>query len=232
MIFFPSGRALQRCLPALLAAALCLGGARSGPQAVPGHSIQIIMTVDGRYRVTQNAGSVAGRYAFTVRWKGRIERDDEDWRLVHESCDLLDWQAEETPAPQSKGQVLTTGDFADKPAFHFGYVLEEEGLLELDFSVTGFPVPLNPSLHKFPLILPVSAGTTLAGADPGYDKFVTQGSNLVQAPVVDLLDGPLERTYSWSWSHYQTTLAQQATAHCYQTHRARLTVAFNPPPER
>ncbi|MCJ7610708.1 MAG: hypothetical protein MUP19_00475 [Candidatus Aminicenantes bacterium] len=205
-----------------------LGTARSDQVPAPRWSVELVLSVAGTYRITDETGPTTGDYSFTVRWKGSLERDDVDWRLTHGTCELADWKAEERPALQSLGWALTTEDFGDKPAFRFHYVLQDKGRIELDFGMDGFSIPLHPSREKFPLILPASARTTRPGPGLKYDHFVITGSNLIQFDESEFMDAPLEKTFAWSWRRYQSALEQNLTIHCYQSHKVRLAVSFQP----
>lgn len=205
-----------------------LGTARSDQAPAPRWSVELILSVAGSYRITDETGPTMGDYSFTVLWKGFLERDDVDWRLTHGTCELAEWRAEERPAPQSLGRTLTTGDISDKPAFRFHYILQDKGRIELDFSTDGFSIPLNPSREKFSLILPASARTTRPGPGLKYDNFVITGSNLIQFDESEFMDAPLEKTFAWSWRRYQSALEQNLTIHCYQSHKVRLAVSFKP----
>lgn len=206
-----------------------LGTARSGPAPATHWNIELILNVTGQYSAVEKSGATTGRYSFTVRWEGSIERDADDWRLIHMASDVLDWNADESPAPRSGGSVLTTDDFPDKPVFRFHYVLQEQDEIQLDFGLEGFDVPLNPSLQKFPLVLPVSARTPprpRRGLD--YDRHVIKGSNRVSFSAKELDGARLEKSFAWSWRRFQSTLETDATVGCLQSHEARLTVVFKP----
>lgn len=204
------------------------GGRLPGAEVPPRWALELVLRVSGDYRVFESAGPTVGHFAFTIRWRGTIERDDVDWRLIHKSCDVLDWKADETPAPQSPGAVLGSEDFVDKPAFHFRYFLQDSGRIEVDFVTEGFAIPLNPSGQKFPLILPSSARTAPAAAEQNYDPFVTRGSNRIVLAPGDLDTGRLERTFDWSWSHNLSRLEPKTTVFCRQTHDAHLTLKMEP----
>ncbi len=202
--------------------------ALSGPAAAARWSIDLTLDVTGQYRVIEKDGSLTGRYSFTIHWVGSIDRDEDDWRLVHKTCDVLNWKAEESPAPRSGGKALTTEDFPDKPVFRFHYLLQEQDEIQLDFELEGFEVPLNPSQQKFPLILPVSARTTRPHPGLDYDRHIIKGSNHVDFAASELDNAPIEKTFAWSWRRFQSTLETDATVGCHQSHDARLTVVFKP----
>jgi len=212
----------------LALAALCilpLGTAVSdGEGPAPRWTLELVLSVAGIYRVTDEAGPVAGNYSFTVRWQGTLERDDVDWRLTHGQCALEDWKAQEQPAPKSRGRVMTIEDFKDMPAFRFHYILQDKGRVMIDFGMDGFPIPLNPSRESFLLTLPASGKTTQPGPGVKYDDFVVDGSNLVQFGEGEFADAALEKEFAWTWRRNQSALEQDVTIHCYQSHKAQLTV--------
>ena len=200
---------------------------RPGAEAIP-WTVELTLSVTGQYRVMARKGPLSGDYSFTVLWKGTLEPDDVDWRLVHKSSDLLNWKAEERPSGPTPAEVLTERDFPDKPIFHFNYVLQDQDLVEFDFSTEGFPIPLNPSREKFPLILPSSARTSRSGGHAAYDGYIIKGSNKVVLPSADLGTGPIDRTFSWNWAGNQSLLEQDATLVCRQTHQVRLRLQLLP----
>ncbi len=203
-------------------------GSRPGPRTSPRWGLELELKVSGHYRVYQATGPIVGQYSFAVRWKGMMERDDVDWRLVHKSSELVDWKAEETPSPQGPGRVLTSQDFPDKPVFRFLYVLQNEGLIEIQFGTEGFEVPLTPTTQKFPLILPRAAQRARAHGEPSYDQHLTKGSNKILFPEAEMGSSRLEREFSWSWSHTLVQLEQKNTCTCLQRHDARLTIVLEP----
>jgi hypothetical protein len=201
-------------------------------QAKPSWSVELTLAVQGQYRMDDKAGPRSGHFAFTIRWKGTIEEDEDDYRLVHNAAELLNWQADETQPPGSREKSLTTDDFEDKPIFHFNYILQENEEVQLDFSMDGFPVPCGPSDNKFLLVLPESAMSTHPGPGPNYDNNITRGSNRISVPRDGVLAGPLERSFAWSWKRYQSRLEQDKTVSCLQSHAARLSVSFTPDKKR
>jgi len=201
-------------------------------QAKPSWSVELTLAVQGQYRMDDKAGPRVGHFAFSVRWKGTIEEDEDDYRLVHNAAELLNWQADETQPPASRERPLTTNDFEDKPVFHFNYILQENEEVQLDFSMDGFPIPCGPSDNKFLLMLPESAMSTHPGAGPNYDGNITRGSNRICIPRADVLAGPVEHSFAWSWKRFQSGLEQNKTVSCLQSHTARLSVSFTPDKKR
>jgi len=200
--------------------------------AKPSWNVELTLEVKGRYRMEDKAGPRIGHYAFTVHWKGTIERDDDDYLLLHNEAALEDWRADESPAPSTDGRFLDSQDFADRPVFHFNYILGENEEVQLDFAMDGFPIPVNPSNYKFPLTLPASISNTQAGAEPGYERYITQGSNRISLPQAAVESGPVKKTFAWGWKRNNWGLEQDATVYCSQSHEARLTVSFTPAPAR
>jgi len=178
------------------------------------------------------AGRQIGHFSFTIRWKGTIEEDEDDYRLVHNAAELTNWQADESQPPASKERLLTTDDFEDKPVFHLNYILQENEEVQLDFSMDGFPIPCGPSNNRFLLVLPESAMSTHPGAGPSYDFNITAGSNRISVPRNDVLAGPVERSFAWSWKRFQSGFEQNKTVSCLQSHAARLSVSFTPDKKR
>lgn len=200
--------------------------------AKPSWNVELTLEVNGRYRIEDKDGPKIGHYAFTVQWKGTIERDDDDYLLLHNEAALEDWKAAESPAPSTAGRFLDSQDFTDRPAFRFNYILRENEEVQVDFAMDGFPIPVNPSNYKFPLALPASVSNTQAGSEPGYDRCITQGSNRVSLPRAAVESGPVEKTFAWRWKRNNWGLEQDTTVYCLQSHEARLTVSFTPVPAR
>lgn len=201
-------------------------------RAVPSWSVELTLAVQGQYRMEDTAGQRVGHFSFTVRWKGTIEEDEDDFRLVHNAAELTNWQADESQPSASKEGPLTTDDFEDKPVFHLNYILQEDEIVQVDFSMDGFPIPVGASDNKFLLALPESAMSTHPGAGPAYDFNITRGSNRVCVPRNDVLTGPVERSFAWSWKRFQSGFEQSKTLSCVQSHTARLTVSFTPDKKR
>ncbi len=200
--------------------------ARPGAGAIT-WTIEVTLSVTGQYRVTGRQGALSGDYAFTFLWKGSLEPDDVDWRLVHKSCELVDWKAQERPELRAAGEALTEGEVPEKPVFHFRYVLQDQDQVEFDFSTEGFPIPLNASTEKFQLILPSSAKTRRSG-EALYDGLVNRGSNRVAIPADALGREPVDRTFDWGWAGNQSILGRDVTVVCRQTHQARLRLVLIP----
>jgi len=222
------GRRLVLGPGAIVLAFLAAGTARPDQAPALRWSVEVVLAVTGNYRVADKDGVTTGDYSFTVRWTGTIERDDQDWKLRHDKDELTDWKAEEQPAPRSLGLILTTEDFTEKPVFRFHYILQDEGLIELDFGMESFSIPLNPSQEKFLLILPASAHTTQPGPGLDYDHSLVKGSNRVAFDEKELLSSPLKKTFDWSWRRSQVALWQDMTIYCNQSHQAHLTASFKP----
>jgi hypothetical protein len=208
---------------------LCpFGAARPAPAKAARWNIDLTLTVSGQYRVAEKDRSFAGRYSFRVRWAGSIERDADDWRLIHRTSDLLDWKAEENPSPRSVGRTLTTEDFVARPVFRFHYVLQEQDVIQLDFALEGFDVPLNASSQKFGLVLPASAKTTRPSSGLDYDRHLITGSNQIRFAADELDNARLEKSYGWTWGRFESTLRTEDNPNCHQSHEARLSVVFKP----
>lgn len=203
-------------------------GLRARPGAGPtGWTIEVTLSVTGQYRVTGRQGAISGDYSFTFLWKGTLEPDDVDWRLVHKSCELVNWKAQERPELRAAGEVLNEGQVPEKPVFHFRYVLQDQDRVEFDFSTEGFAIPLNASAEKFQLILPSSAKAHRSGEAP-YDGLVNKGSNRVAIAADDLGRERVDRTFEWGWAGNQSILGPYLTVVCRQTHQARLRLLLVP----
>ena len=222
----PTGRTALR-----IAAALWLGLSGLGlpGRPLPGKwDIQIIVEAEGRYGLDARDARHEGSYALRVHWVGLMEKDDEDFLLLHKERSLEKWEAEERSSRGPTLTVLKTEDFAEKPELRVNYVLREGDNLRIDFAVSGFEVPRALAEDSFPLALPAAAGNRTGAPGQAYDPYVTKGSNLISLPLSAILKGPEVRKFSWSWS-YRGWL-QRATQNLLvtQSHQAVVTVSITP----
>jgi hypothetical protein len=213
---------------------LFLAGPASSARSLakPSWNVELVLEVKGRYRMEDKDGPRIGHYAFSVRWKGKIERDDDDYLLLHNESALEDWKADESPSPKIAGRFLDSPDFAERPVFRFNYILAEDEEVQIDFAMEGFPIPVNPSISKFPLALPASAGTAPDGSVSEYDRFLIQGSNRIRLSRAVVESGPAKGSFAWKWKRNSWGLEQAATIFCSQSHEARVSVSITPVPSR
>jgi len=173
-------------------------------------SWKVAMTVEvrGEYKMESREATVTGTYAFTFRWSGTMERDDEDYLLVHNKCDLAKWEVEEKAEARGSISVLTADDYPAKPELRVNYILKMEDGLHVDFAVEGFEVPQNPSSDIFDLCLPASEENAAHIGGINYNLFVKTGSNKVIMDEGQILSGPAEKAFAWTWK-YQTWVQKQ-----------------------
>mgnify|MGYP001044060679 CR=1 FL=1 len=97
--------------------------------------------LDGRYGLETRESRHEGSYRLRVHWLGLMERDDEDFLLLHKERSLEKWEAEERSSRGEKLALLKTDDFSERPELRVNYVLREEDVLLIDFAVVGFDIP-------------------------------------------------------------------------------------------
>lgn len=191
-------------------------------------TVKIILEAAGDYRLEAPGVKAAGTYALSFRWTGTMARDDEDYLLVHDSCDLTKWEIEETAGEEGTHRILTTDDIADKPALKVNYILKLEDGLHVDFAVEGFPVPRAISSDAFELLLPASAGNIARFGGLDYDLFVKTGSNKIILDEKAVQRGPAEKTFDWTWKHQAWIQKPQRTVFQASGHRAKAKIEITP----
>lgn len=168
------------------------------------------MDIRGDYRMEDRFAQWSGSYAFGFKWEGMIERDGEDFILVHTTPDLVSRRFEERMFGKDDLRVVTADDVPDRPALNVKYVLRDKTRIRFFFDVTGFDVPLNDAPEAFPLVLPASADDSGVSAGFHYDSFVKSGSNDIVVEEQAIVAGPVEKEFSWTWA-WQTRILKIAT---------------------
>ncbi len=189
----------------------------------------VSMTVEGRgdYEVGPDGANVryAGSFAFAFAWSGALQKDDEDYLLVHKACQLTEWRIEERKITSEGITTLTTADIGDRPELKVGYILKRDGGLHIAFEVTGFDVPKLAGNNAFPLILPVSAE---GGRGRKYDVSLNSGSNKVVLDEGALARGPEERAFAWAWKSQDWVQKPDASVFQSSSHEAKVRIVVTP----
>lgn len=187
------------------------------------------MTVEGRgdYEAGPDGANIryAGSFAFAFAWSGALQKDDEDYLLVHKTCQLTAWRIEERRTSNEGVTTLTTADIGDKPELKVGYILRRDGGLHIAFEITGFDVPKLAGSDAFPLILPVSAE---GGRRRKYDIYLKSGSNKVVLDEGALARGPEEKTFAWTWKSQDWVQKRDASVFQSSSHAARVRIVVTP----
>jgi hypothetical protein len=236
MLVISRRRFLARASGAL-AAVLCQGGvagaagtAIATPQGEPPWW-DMAMTVDGRgeyeSRADADGARYAGTFAFAFAWAGTLQKDDEDYLLVHKSCRLTDWRIEERGTFNEAVTALTTADIGDKPDLKVAYILRREGRLHIAFDVVGFDVPKLAAGDAFPLVLPASAESG-AAAEKKYALFMKTGSNKVAVAEDALARGPADKTFAWTWKSQGFVQKRETNLFQSSGHDVRVRVLITP----
>ncbi len=191
------------------------------------------MTVEvrGEYKMESSEAKVAGTYSFTFRWSGTMEKDDEDYLLVHNKCDLTKWEVEEKADARGFLRVLTADNYPAKPELRVNYILKMEDGLHVDFAVEGFEVPQNPSPDTFYLCLPASEENAARSGGIAYNIFVKTGSNKVIMDENRILLGPAEKTFAWTWKHQTWIQKQELMIFESSSHEAKVKMEIMPADE-
>lgn len=190
--------------------------------------IQIIIETEGRYSLEGGDERHEGSFTLRAYWLGLMERDDEDFLLLHKECTLEKWQAEERSSRGEALEVLKTEEFAARPELHVNYVIAHGQDLMVDFAVQGFDVPRALAGEIFPLLLPVSAGSGAGVPGRLYDLNVRKGSNRIELPLSAILKGPEVRKFTWTWGNRDWMPGPARSLLATQSHQAVVTVSITP----
>jgi len=202
--------------------------------SAPGNSVarawdlSLTLQAEGSYRVTVQGAAYDGEYAFTLDWQGTMEEDDDDYRLFQRDIRLLDWRARETAVVSGGRTSRTTADFPTAPSFRHLYVLKEKGFFNIDFALSGLPVPVHDGRVKVRLDLPRTAQSAAPKSKNVYDAHVLRGSNVISLPAALISDHPLERTFVWIWEHKQKPLPGGRAGRLSNSHTAGVSVRIRP----
>lgn len=217
-----------RLTPLLLCLALLPAPAAPSRGAVSSWNVKMTLEVSGDYRMESTGVKVEGAYSFAFRWTGTMEKDDEDYLLVHDRCDLTKWKIEETAGAEGTIRALTTADFPEKPALKVNYILRLEDGLHVDFAVEGFFVPRAITSECFELILPATHGNIAHFGGLNYDLFVKTGSNKVIMDENAVLRGSEEKTFDWTWKRQAWIQRQERAVLQVNAHQAKVKIEIFP----
>jgi hypothetical protein len=220
-------RALAGLLFVILPTAVPNGPAAPAPDP-PSWLIRMSIDVRGDYRMEDRSTHWTGTYAFIFNWEGMIERDGEDFILIHNSCDLASRRFEERAFGKDTIGVLTADDVPDRPELSVKYVLRDNGRIRFNFAVTGFEVPLNNAPETFPLVLPASAENADRPGGFNYSLFVKSGSNDITLDEKTILAGPAEHAFSWTWAWQTRVLKEDTTLSQSNRHEVKVKLVFTP----
>jgi hypothetical protein len=203
--------------------------ARLPGRSLPGKwDIQIVVEAEGRYGLETRESRHDGSFKLRVHWLGLMERDDEDYLLLHKERSLEKWEAEERSTRGTDLALLKTDDFSEKPELRVNYVLSEKDSLFIDFSVIGFDIPRALSTEVFPLALPTAAGGRSWSIGQAYDPYVIKGSNRIAVPLASILKGPEVRKFLWTWRYRGWLPRSDQNLLVTQSHDAVVTVSITP----
>jgi hypothetical protein len=193
----------------------------------PWWNIKMTVKVRGEYRLESREARYEGSYAFTIVWTGAMQKDDGDYLLYHNTCELSHWAAEEKAVTSESVKLLTTKDFMVKPELKVNYILRKEDGLYIDFVVVGFDVPQSASSESFYLNFPASKENAANLANASYDLHIKKGSNKIVLEEKSLLKAT-EKAFSWTWK-YQDWL-QKADKNVFHSnsHNVQVKVAISP----
>jgi len=231
MIRTGGGKVPGRRLAFSLALGLMFSAGRpaSAPSGAPlWWDLEVRLSAEGSYRMAGGDFSADGGYRFTFFWTGTMERDEADFRLFHNRCDLVRWEAEERSARLDKLIFLSTADFADRPDFNLNFLIQRGDLLVFDLAAQGFVVPVAESPEKFFLLLPSSAENAQSVDGVDYNSKILKGSNRIVLPAETILEGPVEKKFAWDWKNENWLLGRSLTINIIHRHQAKLTLIVRP----
>lgn len=197
-----SGRRLRAALAGgVLLAGFLARPATGGPgKAAATWEVRLTVAVKGAYGLKGEGRSVSGEYVCRALFEGRLLPDGDDFLLVHDRTEALEWSLRERggQAGEAGGPAIAG---PPPPVLRLNYVLKDKRVVEIDFEFEGVTVPVRSLGLEIPLELPRSARP--ARAKPGYDDLVLRGSNRVVLPAADLDRRHSERTFAWSWRRHE-----------------------------
>jgi hypothetical protein len=190
--------------------------------------IQITVECNGQYGLEDSENRYNGNYAFTIQWVGLMERDDEDFLLIHKGVALENWEVGEIGFRRGRLVLYQNDDFPDKPELRVNYILKKENGLHISLYVAGFDVPRSESAESFPLILPCSAEAGSAPAAIKYGAFITEGSNNVVIDEAAIDRGTEVKKFDWTWKYRAWIPRLNQAVLAVHSHKAVVTVAATP----
>jgi hypothetical protein len=200
-----------------------------GFRAIPDWwEIALTLKVDGQYRLEGSSVNCSGSYAFTICWRGGMERDQDDYLLYRFHCELISWEAGETTSSPETQTVLSTGDFKEKPDLRMNYILRQGRELRWDFVVEGISAPQARSEDAFPLFLPASEENGRRGPQGSYNAGVVRGGNRVAVEEAEIYAGTVAKKFAWSWKREQWNSQEREAMFTSQSHNARVELRIVP----
>ncbi len=223
-----SARRFLATLPLFIGIAICLSSAGQQKDAPPSWTVGLTLDVRGNYKMDARRIKVDGTFAIIFRWTGTIEKDADDYILVHNDCRLTKWEIEEKCDVSGSLKTLSTEEIPDKPALKVNYILKSGENLVFDFAVEGFEIPKSKAPAGFYLVLPASRENLAHSGGIGYDLFVKSGSNMIVMDENSILRGPSEKTFVWTWKFQTGIQTLDGTAFQSQTHEVKAKIEITP----
>jgi hypothetical protein len=225
-----TGRTRIAAAAGLSAFLLGPGASRAFLPNAPGPVWKVILRVEaaGDYRMESTRGRTDGSFSLDFEWTGTIEKDEEDFLLVHTAGGLKSWRIEERASAGDSSRVQTEADVEVKPELKVGYVLRDKDQVRFSFIVEGFDVPLAGSGEAFPLVLPVSAEGGRSSGTVAYGSGIRKGSNDVSVEAAKLASGPVEKTFGWTWRRQAWVQLEDVVVFQANGHTAKVTLSISP----
>jgi hypothetical protein len=215
-------------LPLFIFIGISLSPAGQRKDTPPSWTVGITLDVRGDYKMDARGIKIDGTFAFIFRWTGTIEKDAEDYLLVHNDCRLTNWEIEEKSDSAGSLKTLSTEEIPEKPALKVNYILKSGKNLVFDFAVEGFEIPKSKAPAGFYLVLPASKENLAHFGGIGYDLFVKSGSNMIVMDENPILRGPSEKTFAWTWKYQTGIQTLGGTAFQSQTHEVKAKIEITP----
>jgi hypothetical protein len=215
----------------LIAAAVWPGAASSAAAPFrlrPAWNVILRVQAEGDYRSESSLARTDGSFTLEIEWTGTLEKDDQDFLLVHSGSVLKAWRIEERTSEGDVIRILSERDAPDKPELKVNYALNDAGRVRFDFTVAGIDVPLAGSTESFPLVLPVSAESGSKAGTVAYNAAVKSGSNDVAVDAARFAAGPVEETFAWTWRRQAWVQLSDSLVFQSNGHKAKVTLILIP----
>ena len=210
--------------------ALLLSSVLPSPAAPGGNprlwSIRVQLKLKGGYVYDGADRVLKGEFVYETAWNGVLEKDGEDFILYHGRLEPLAWQIEEKDAAGGDCRPLDETALPKRPEFRMIYLLGEDKLLRIYFTVDGFRVPIRDSVEKFDLVFPASKRESEDDSD--YKDSIVKGSNDISFERSGLHRGPLQRSFLWKWKRYFPTTVQGSSLVMSEMHEVEVLIDITP----
>jgi hypothetical protein len=204
--------------------------AASGASSAPQPSWKVVLSVEaeGEYRSESSRERTDGHWTLAFEWTGTIEKDDQDFLLIHSGGALKSWTIEERSSGEETVRTLTQEDTPEKPELKVNYLLKVNGRVRFSFFIAGFDVPLSGSVESFPLAFPASAECGTRSGTVAYNSGILSGSNDVSVDVEKILRGSVDAGFAWTWRRQAWVQLENSLVFQANGHKAKVKITIRP----